>query len=192
MHAALPDWIGGIGTAAAFLFAAATFAYSLYRGRISDRRNQAEQCDAWIGAMTANVLDDDQRGSRLHLAFELRISNVSALALRSATAALEFGIYAPEILQVGTIPPNGNMGPLRMTYALDLKRPADYQPPDKSSHLIGMSRLELEFRDSAGNMWNRRFDGRLQLLHKWEKIERVRRRNARREARSNKAAPTQR
>jgi hypothetical protein len=138
------EWVGGIGTAGAFVATYLLLRHELATRRVqreADERAQANQVAAWMGTFP-------QDGSAIGGRPVLNVGNQSTSpvydVVAKATAVDESGVFVEDSWQA--------FGPV------DTKRGTYATRVDKDA------RVELWFTDSAGLRWNRDADGALNLV----------------------------
>ncbi|MGH3297420.1 MAG: hypothetical protein ACRDP7_37065 [Trebonia sp.] len=159
----VPGWIGGVGAAAAFLFASISYAYDLALRRKRGLRAQAQLVDAWIAGVRREQIDGGIR-----VIYDLTISNRSNTVIRGGRGEIAIGTELPQGVDVGIVPPNDSAGPFRKPCPLDYLGAASDREwgtdvPEDAAEIIGISRVAFGFTDSLGNRWRREFDGNLYL-----------------------------
>jgi hypothetical protein len=160
----VPGWIGGVGAAAAFLFASGSYAYDLLLRRKRSLRAQAQYVDAWIAGARREQIEGGIR-----VTYDLTISNRSNTVVRDGTVEIAIGTELPQYVEVGgVVPPNDSVGPLRKPCPLDYMGAASDRKfgtdvPEDPEEIVGISRLAFAFTDSSGNRWRREFNGDLYL-----------------------------
>jgi hypothetical protein len=159
----VPEWIGGVGAAAAFLFASVSYAYDLALRRKRGLRAQAQFVDVWIASARREHIDGGIR-----VTYDLTVSNRSNTVVRGGRAEIAIGTELPQYMKVGVVPPNDSIGPFRKPCPLDYMGAASDRKwgtdvPEDPEEIIEISRVAFAFTDSSGNGWRREFDGNLYL-----------------------------
>jgi len=149
----ITDWIGSIGTAAAFLVAAISFAYDRFRRRLEAESAQARLCDAWISEFQIVPDNSNAQKPRFDIQYEVSVSNVSNFSIRGTTVIVQFLGHAPEPMYFGVVPPNGSRGPT--TRARSIKLDMDFSMAELPDVLKAMANFTFEFTDASRKFWHR-------------------------------------
>jgi len=144
----VPEWIGGCGAAAAFLFAAGSYAYDLRSRRRTEERRQASRVDAWVDSQ-------DWNGPAGAQTFEVTIAlvNDNQVAMREAFVSLSFS-GGGGVWSAGPVFPTLREKPQRLSVSVN---PQD-QPPElraQAGSWVSDQDVTLDFMDGDGRHWRR-------------------------------------
>lgn len=162
----VPEWIGGVGTAAAFIFAALVFWYELHARRRDEHRTQARLVDAWVVDARVGRLDVDDPTPAIYATYA--VVNGSAQAVRH----VEVISWIREDIAAGqhcsVVPPTGNEPML-----IETKEPiwgltdalVSLFKDETGKRIAGIltDHLSLTFTDAGGRKWRRDDRGNLKL-----------------------------
>jgi hypothetical protein len=147
-----PDWLAGVGTLAAFWFAATSYVFDLRSKRRDRRSEQAKKVDGWV---TKTGWEWGQgEDATLHIGIELANDNLTAI--RDVEIILTVfgrqGEFAPRDFFILRPTLRGRPEVQDLTYST--KEPGDI-PRDVPAGLVlaGRMQMQLQFTDSSGNRW---------------------------------------
>ncbi len=169
----LAEWVGAVGTVAAFSSAAIVWIYNLYATRRDAGRAQAALFDAWvIGAEIADPVDEDPHFRQID--YTVQISNGSYRAIRSIF--LIFTLYRsslPLLKTQGTsdVPPTSSAEPVVRQFSVrapavwlrDIRDRPVYRH-DKVVEYDGIRpiiQIQDGWIDATGEAWTRLPNGKL-------------------------------
>lgn len=162
----IAEWLGSIGTTAAFIFAAVTYRNDLRNKRRADRISQARLFDVWItNAVQGQMeIEDEELGFpvlRSIVTFSFQYSNASVQAIRDLrlTVVDIVGTRSRRMAQEKVIAPNAG-APMAGVMATEAFSWMDSDGNGKSLS-VDLFGLEMRFTDAAGVVWARHPDGTL-------------------------------
>lgn len=158
----IPDWIGSIGTALAFL---ATFGLLLieFRDRRAERnhqeKSQASLVSAWLGDGRVESDGDSPTGYSMRWKYVIRNGSdepVYAIAVAIWNPDNEY----EDPNNPDFIPDWGSVGP-------KVEREGEVSWPDSGvGRCLPEAGIHIAFRDSAGACWSRDMQGKLKKLER--------------------------
>lgn len=158
----IPEWIGGVGTASALLFAAFSYWNDRRRRREERRAEQARLFDAWVTEVSRTTISLEDDGEEI-LALTVHLSNASSRSFRGVTLGFSVcGVKISPLVEVHVVPPTGEK-PLEMHLAVGM--PPNVDVDVESRFLVGMTNVGMSFTDASGNRWHRSGDGELRFLY---------------------------
>jgi len=177
----ITDWIGSIGTAAAFLVASGSFAYDRARRRKTDRLAQARLVDAWLALPKMGETEVRWQTSegkitgerRSTLIFSGFISNASQQAIRDVRLDIKPGkddsqpLFGSYPVLHGVVPPTLADKPFPWEVQLTAGEPWDSKKLELAQW--GGYDLVVRFTDTTGQRWVRRPDGTLKPTADYDK-----------------------
>jgi len=163
----IPEWVGGVGTIGAIVFAALTYKWDRNKQRDFERREQAELFDVWVEGVSVDVvpfpIDTAPLGTPT-MGIRVLASNASTRPIRGVDIRFTTGDWQSDIYLLHTVPPATDATPalrpiihMPMIQSLDIQR--------YFSELAAQMDTDVSFTDASGNRWHRDAIGELRFLY---------------------------